>query len=143
MQRLLGKHLGDEGALEFALFFRLLVFHQDEIILALVERLVKHISLFRIYCREGMQDGPRYQRLLKTHIYRHETAARTQIEAGRKAGVIRSDIPIEDMMYVYKGALLYRILVAAESKYFTDLDIDDPRAIEAHTDAVVKLFIKP
>lgn len=110
---------------------------------AFITMFAKRASIFQIYVREGMQNGPRYRKLLERHISRHESNARGALERGQEAGAVRTDIPMDDFIYVFKGALLYRYLVPAESEYFTGLKVDDPAVIEAHTEAITQLFLKP
>lgn len=49
-----------------------------------------------------------------------------------------AQIPIDDLWFVFQGAVLHRIIVAKESEHFTGVPIEE--VVDAHTDAIVGSF---
>lgn|GEM_PF-1614702 len=100
----------------------------------------EHSAIFAIYCQEGMQNGPRYRKLLEEYIASHNEAAKKFLLRAQQAGVIKN-IPIDELMFTFKGALIYRFLVPAEFEFLTGKKCGDVEALKAHADALAELFI--
>tara|TARA_B100001540_G_scaffold259475_1_gene237827 strand:- start:3543 stop:4217 length:675 start_codon:yes stop_codon:yes gene_type:complete len=102
---------------------------------------VQHVPYFRIYCQEGMRDHPRYEKSVLPHVKKHDQLVSKTFEHAKAAGVVK-DIPAEELLFIYKGALLYRLLVTTESRFLTGNTLDDEEARDKHAEAVITLLLK-
>ena len=111
----------------------------------LVERMVAHPEITCIYYHEGLanresaKSSDRYQRILDKQIGQYRAMNERLLAQAQKAGVIEQ-MPIDDLWFVFQGAIFHRVIMAKESEHFTGVPIEE--VVEAHTDAIVKIFTK-
>ncbi len=87
--------------------------------------------------RPARKNSDRYQRLLEHQITRYHTLIKRLLTQAQQAGII-AQVPVEDLCYVFQGAILHRIIVAKESEHLAGVPIEE--VVDAHTDAIVKTF---
>lgn len=84
-------------------------------------------------------NSDRYQRLLERQVTQYREMTERILAQAQDAGVIPK-MPIDDLWFVWQGAVLHRIITAKQSEHFTGVPIEG--AIDAHTDALVRIFAK-
>ena len=89
--------------------------------------------------RSAEKNSDRYQRLLEQQVTRYRALTERLVTQLQDTGII-AKIPFDDFSYVFRGAILHRIIVAKESEYFSGVPIEE--AVDAHTDAIVRSFTK-
>lgn len=89
--------------------------------------------------RSARKNSDRYQRLLENQIARYHTVVERLLTKAQEAGII-ARIPVEDFSYIFRGAILHRIIVAKESEHFAGVPIEE--VVDAHTDAIVRSFTR-
>ena len=108
---------------------------------ALVAYQVANPDLNRILMREAMKNSERYRKVYQTHVSRFNELTGGFLRRMQKEGVIKSDIPIDDLVFVFRGALNYRIIASADSEYHTGKSVNSPEFIEQHAIAITKLLL--
>ena len=109
---------------------------------ALVAHQIENPELNMILMRESMKGSARYRKVYDLHVRRFATLAETFLGRMQREGVIRDDIPLEDLVMVFRGALDYRLLARVESELYTGKKHSSPEVIEQHADALAKLLLK-
>ena len=89
--------------------------------------------------RSARKNSDRYRRLLENHVARYRALIEGLLAQAQEAGVI-ARIPVDDLWFVFQGAVLHRIIVAKESEHFTGVPIEE--IADAHTDAIVRSFTR-
>ena len=89
--------------------------------------------------RTAKKNSDRYQRLLERQVTRYREMTERLLAQAQDAGVI-AQMPIDDLWFVWQGAVLHRIIVAKQSEHFTGLPVE--KIVDAHTDAIVKALVK-
>ena len=89
--------------------------------------------------RSARKNSDRYQRLLENQVTRYYTLVEPLLTKAQEAGII-ARIPIKDFIYIFRGAILHRVIVAKESEHFTGVPIEE--VVDAHTDAIVRSFTR-
>lgn len=109
---------------------------------ALVAHQVENPELNMILLRESMKGSERYRKVYDPHVRRFATLAEKFLGRMQRAGVIRDDIPLQDLALVFRGALDYRLLANVESEMYTGRKNASQEVIELHASAVAKLLLK-
>jgi len=109
---------------------------------ALVAHQIENPELIKILMRESMKGSERYRKVYDPYVRRFATLAETFLGRMQREGVIRDDIPLENLAMVFRGALDYRLLAREESELYTGKENSLPESIEEHADAVAKLLLK-
>jgi len=102
----------------------------------------EHPELNQILLREAMQDSPEYQIIHEKAVEGFRTISRTFLGKMQKAGVVKTDIPLEDLVHLFQGAVLYRILSRADMDSAKSNKISRDKLIKKHADAIVNLLKK-
>ena len=89
--------------------------------------------------RSARKNSDRYQRLLELQVTRYREVTERLLAQAQDAGII-PQMPIDDLWFVWQGAVLHRIITAKQSEHFTGVPIED--VVDAHTDAIVRIFIR-
>lgn len=108
---------------------------------SLVIYLVEHPELNRIVMREAMKGSERYRRVYPLAIERFQKLMASFLGRLQAANVIRRDIPLEDLIFVFEGALIYRVIAPLSSEIYAGKPVNSPEVIEAHVDAVTRLLL--
>jgi AcrR family transcriptional regulator len=112
-----------------------------------VEHVSTHLSVACIFIREALnnriekENSTRYQKILEHHVTQYRNINMAFFRRAGEAGILR-DIPLDDLWYVFQGAILHRFIVSKESLFFDGLPAEDPDIKERHADAIIKLFMK-
>ncbi len=110
-------------------------------IFALVARVAEHPQLSRMLLREAMKDSDRYRKAYELHVRDLTVLAGRFFGRMQEAGVVK-EIPIEDFLFVWEGALLHRLVAPAANQLRTGKPITDRGVIERHANAVTQLLLK-
>jgi len=89
--------------------------------------------------RSASKNSERYQRLLERQVTQYRGTTERLLAQAQDAGIL-PQMPIDDLWFVWQGAVIHRIIVAKQSEHFTGMPIEE--AVEAHTNALVKVFTK-
>ena len=89
--------------------------------------------------RSAGQNSDRYRRLLERQVARYRTLIERLLVQAQEAGIM-PQIPVDDLWFVFQGAVLHRIIVAKESEHFTGVPIEE--IVDAHTEAIVRSFAR-
>ena len=89
--------------------------------------------------RSARKNSDRYQRLLEDQIARYRTLIERLLTQAQDAGII-AQVPFDDFIFVFQGAVLHRIIVAKESEHFAGVPIEE--VVNAHADAIVGSFTR-
>mgnify|MGYP001816718584 CR=1 FL=1 len=108
---------------------------------SLVRYLVKHPELNRILLREAMKDSERYRRMYPYALEGFQKLTADFLGRLQAAKVIRDDIPVNDLAFLFTGALSWRLVAPANSELFDGRPVDSPEVIDAHVDAITRLFL--
>jgi len=108
---------------------------------ALVAYQVANPDLNRILMREAMKNSERYRKVYPRYVARFLELTSNFLGELQDAGVIKQDIPLQDLVFLFHGALNYRLIAPADSEYCTGKPIDSPEIIEHHADALTKLLL--
>ncbi len=111
-------------------------------ILAVPWLLAWNPQLHRIFFREAMKGSDRYRKAYKQHVTGFIELSERLLKRLQKEGVVKDDIPFDDLLFVFRGALLHRLIAPADSEYYTGQLTTSPDVIERHADAVAKLLMK-
>lgn len=101
-----------------------------------------HAALFRIFCKEGMRNNPRYKQSVLPYVLASNDRIHKIFEHAISAGVVK-DIPVEELLFIYKGGLLYRSIVAHESQQITGKTLKDSETRKVHADALLEMLLIP
>ena len=107
---------------------------------ALVAYQISNPDLNRILMREAMKNSERYRKAYPRYVARFLELTGDFLGRLQQAGIIKNDIPLEDLVFLFHGALNYRLIAPADSEYYTGKSIDTPEVIEHHADALAKLL---
>ena len=110
-------------------------------IFGMVSYLSEHPELPRILLREAMKDSERYRKTYELHVRDLAELAGKFFGRMQEAGVVK-EIPIEDFLFVWEGALLHRLVAPAASQLRTGKPVTDRSVIERHANAVSQLLLK-
>lgn len=108
---------------------------------SLVVYLVEHPELNRILIREAMKDSERYRRVYPLAIERFQKLTADFLGRLQAAGTIKADIPLDDLIFIFTGALNFRFIAPANSELYLGKPTDSPEVIDAHVDALTKLLL--
>ena len=89
--------------------------------------------------RSAGKISDRYRRLLEHQVARYRTLIERLLVQAQEAGIM-PQIPVDDLWFVFQGAILHRIIVAKESEHFTGVPIEE--IVDVHTDAIVRSFAR-
>jgi TetR/AcrR family transcriptional regulator len=89
--------------------------------------------------RSAKKNSDRYQRLLERQVTRYREITERLLAQAQDAGII-PEMPIDDLWFVWQGAVLHRIIVAKQSEYFSGVPIEE--SVDVHTEAIVRLFVR-
>ena len=81
----------------------------------MVSTIAEEPELQRILLREAMKSSGRYRKAFENHVERFERHSETFFGDLQKQGVIKSGIPIADLFYAWRGALIYRLVAPIAS----------------------------
>ena len=109
---------------------------------AVVSYKFKHPELNRILLIEAMQDSKEYQLVHDKAVEGLRKVSRTFLGKMQKAGVVKTDIPLDDLVHLFQGALLYRILSRADTELFSGKKGAQEKIIAKHANAIIKLLEK-
>ena len=89
--------------------------------------------------RSARKNSARYRRLLEHQVARYRSLIERLLVQAQEAGIM-ARVPVDDLWFVFQGAILHRIVVAKESEHFTGVPIEE--VVDAHTDAIVRSFAR-
>jgi AcrR family transcriptional regulator len=113
----------------------------SEQIRSLVLYLVEHPELNRIILREAMKDSERYRRVYPIAIEGFQRLMADFLRRMQAAGVVRDDVSADDLSFLLHGAITWRLVAPANSELYDGRPVDSPEVIEAHVDAITRLFL--
>jgi hypothetical protein len=102
---------------------------------------VENPELNLILMRESMKGSERYRRVYELYVSRFSTLTASFLGRLQREGVIRSDIPLEDLVLIFRGALNYRLLARIDSELYTGKENASPEVIRRHAEALAKLLL--
>ena len=108
---------------------------------ALVAYQVANPDLNRILMREAMKNSERYRKVYPLYIARFVELSGRFFGRLQSAGVIKPDIPLDDLVFLFQGALNYRLIAPVTSELYTGKPIDLPEVIDQHADALTNLLL--
>jgi hypothetical protein len=108
---------------------------------SLVLYLVEHPELNRILLREAMKDSERYRRVYPYALERFQRLTADFLRRLQAAKVIRHDIPVDDLAFLFTGALSWRLVAPANSELYDGRRVNSPEVIDAHVEAITRLFL--
>lgn len=111
-------------------------------ILAVTKLLAWNPLLHRIFFREAMKGSDRYRKAYKQHVTGFIELSDNFLKRMQKEGIVKDDIPFDDLLFVFRGALLHRLIGPTDSEYYTGQLTTSPDVIERHADAIAKLLMK-
>jgi len=91
---------------------------------------------------ESRRDGPRMRWLVEHHVRRIAGAIAEAAARARARGLL-PDVPDAHLHYILVGAAGLLFSQAPECRLLMGLDPADPRAAEAHANALVKVLFRP
>ena len=107
----------------------------------LVTYLIEHPELNRILLREAMKDSERYRQVYPIAIERFQSLTAGFLGRLQAASVVRNDIPLNDLVFIFTGALVYRFIAPANSELWDGRRVASEAVIAAHTDALTRLLL--
>lgn len=102
----------------------------------------EHPELNQILFREAMQDSPEYQLIHDKAVEGFRELSSTFLEKMQKEGVVKTGIALEDLVYLFQGAVLYRILSRADDSSGKGKKADKDKLIKQHAEAIIELLKK-
>ncbi len=108
---------------------------------AIVAYQAAHPLLQRILLREAMKGSARYRKAFNRHIKRFEKSFTRFLGKLQSEGVIKPDIELEDLFYVFRGAINYRLVAppAGDVRAGSGRIRDD--VIDRHAETITKLLL--
>ena len=104
----------------------------------LVEYLARHPETLRIEYYEVLTDSPRLERRRALEM-QFVSFALDYFRKAQSHG-IGANIPVEDLYFIFSGALQRRFLRPDVNEMITGRRVDDEAIIESHTNAIVRLL---
>lgn len=100
----------------------------------------RHPEHARIMFQESVATSDRLRKVVRKHIVPTHTGAPEIIELMIKAARLPKETPPATMIFLITGACQNLFALAAETKLSLDYDALSDAAIEAHANAIVRLF---
>lgn len=108
---------------------------------ALVAYTATNTMLQRILLRESMKGSDRYERAFDRHVRAMERDAAAFLGKLQEAGVIKSDLNLTDLFYVFHGAIIYRLVAPPAEDLENDGATISDDVIDRHADTITKLLL--
>jgi AcrR family transcriptional regulator len=108
---------------------------------AMVAYQAAHPLLQRILLREAMKGSARYQKAFDRHIKRFEKNASRFLGRLQAEGVIKADIALDDLFYVFRGAINYRLVAPPADDTHGESRTIREAVIDRHADTITKLLL--
>jgi AcrR family transcriptional regulator len=108
---------------------------------ALVAYQVANPDLNRILMREAMKNSERYRKVYPRYVARFLELTGDFLGKLQREGVIKKEIPLEHLVFLFHGALNYRLIAPTDSELYTGKKIDSPEIINQHADALTELLL--
>jgi len=89
--------------------------------------------------RSVSKNSDRYQRLLERQVTKYREMTERLLAQAQEAGIL-PQMPIDDLWFVWQGAVIHRIITAKQSEHFSGLPIEE--VVDAHTNAIAKIFVR-
>ena len=103
----------------------------------------RHPEFVRMMHDEGRRESPRMRWLVDEHVRAlHETTS-AALRSGQEQGFVPSGIDPVHLHYILIGAMTLVFHQAPECRHLTGRDPSEEAFIEAHADAVTRLFLGP
>jgi TetR/AcrR family transcriptional regulator len=102
-----------------------------------------HPEFVRMMHDEGKRDGPRMRWLVDHHVRPVFETTMTALRAGQERGILPADIDPLHLHYILIGAVGLVFHQAPECRRLSGRDPSEDAFVEAHADAVVRLFLGP
>ena len=108
---------------------------------AIVTYQAAHPELQRILLREAMNGGERYRKAFDRYVKRFEKSASKFLGRLQDEGVVKAGIPIEDLFFIFRGALNYRLVAPSAGDTHRGSRAIRAEVIERHAAAVTRLLL--
>ncbi len=113
----------------------------EQLIRGFVDFAARRPEFSRLMTDEGKRGGKRMQWLVDHHVRFLFEAVSTFLKNSRGSGLPLSEIDPTVLHYIMVGAVTHLFHQAPEFELLTGLDPTEPEWIEAHTDALITLFL--
>ncbi len=101
----------------------------------------EHPEFVMMMNEEGKRDGERMQWITDTHVRPIFEIMTRLFEGARDEGVLPTEIGVPHFHYLFVGATAALFHQAHECRRLFGVEPTDPRVVENHADAVVRLFL--
>jgi AcrR family transcriptional regulator len=108
---------------------------------AIVAYQAAHPLLQRILLCEAMKGSARYRKAFKRHVKSFERSATRFLGRLQKVGVIKADIELEDLFYVFRGAINYRLVAPPAGDVRGTSGSIREDVIERHAETITRLLL--
>ena len=108
---------------------------------AMVAYQAEHPELQKILLREAMKGSERYRQAFNQHVRRFERNAVRFLGGLQDAGVIKPDIELQDLFYVFRGALNYRLVAPPSGDTRGSSRKIRDEVIERHAETITRLLM--
>ncbi len=101
-----------------------------------------HPEHARILFQESVSPTPRLEKAIRDNLQRDHRHAVQTVEALKAGGHFPADAPAASIIYILTGACQNLFALAAEARISMGYDPLSPEAIDAHANAVIKIFCR-
>lgn len=108
---------------------------------AMVAYQAEHPELQKILLREAMKGSARYRKAFNQHVRRFERSAVRFLGGLQDVGVIKPDIELQDLFYVFRGALNYRLVAPPSGDMRGSSRKIRDEVIDRHAETITRLLM--
>ena len=106
-----------------------------------VRFVARHPEFVRLMNEEGKREGPRMRWLTDRHVRPHFREMQDLFRRARVSGPLSPELEPAILSYIFVGAVGTIFHQAPECRRLSGLEPTDDAVVEAHADAVVRLFL--